>query len=184
VSGGRSVRTFLGELSGVSVPWERVCITLSDERWVGTGSDDSNEGQLRKLFHQGAASAANIIGINTSGVTPRDGLLEAERRLKEFPFPAAATVLGFGEDGHVASLFVGDEQRKGLLIETCSPTFPRQRISMTMDTLLNTSHLFILAQTAEKAEYIEKALGDGVDCPIVHLIHRANRAAILSVSSH
>ena len=182
VAGGRSVRAFLRELSTIPAQWGRVNVTLSDERWIAPDSADSNEHQLRHLFHRECAAEAVIIGLKTSGPTPRDGLAEAERRLHDFPFPATATVLGFGDDGHVASLFSGNEHSQGLLIDSYSPVFPMPRISMSMATLSNTSHLFILAPTILKGSFIKEVLTEDVDCPIARLIYMTNRVSIFLVS--
>jgi 6-phosphogluconolactonase len=182
VSGGRSVRRFLTEVGCLSIPWGKISITLSDERWVEVFSEDSNEYQLRSQLKGSHAAGVRIVGLKAQGNTPGEGLAEAENWLKGFPFPAAATVLGFGEDGHVASLFAGDERREGLLTETHSPNSPQPRISMTMSTLSNTSQLFILAPTRGKRIFLKEALMDNDDCPIVHLIRKFNDPAILTVS--
>ncbi|MBD24948.1 MAG: hypothetical protein CMG46_08085 [Candidatus Marinimicrobia bacterium] len=180
VSGGKSVRAFLGEFPRVFVPWTRIYTTLSDERWVAPNSVHSNEHQLRQLFHRGRAAKSIIVGLKTSGRTPQEGLVKAQCRLHYFPFPAAATVLGFGADGHVASLFPGGEYRQGSLVSTHSPDFPRHRISMSMAMLSNTSHLFILAPTTTKGMLIKRFLSGGLDCPIVNLIRMTNRVTIFS----
>ena len=43
VGGGRFPKPFLQRLSTKEVPWEKVWVTLGDERWVSPSDDASNE---------------------------------------------------------------------------------------------------------------------------------------------
>src|SRR5262245_28450386 len=48
VSGGRSPVAFLEALSGESLDWSRVSVSLADERWVPESHPDSNAGLVRR----------------------------------------------------------------------------------------------------------------------------------------
>ncbi len=48
VPGGNTPRSYLPVLAAQPLPWSRITITLSDERWVDTDSEDSNERLVRK----------------------------------------------------------------------------------------------------------------------------------------
>ena len=48
--GGKTPRLFLPQLGKLNLPWQRIQLTLSDERWVSTSDIDSNERQLREIF--------------------------------------------------------------------------------------------------------------------------------------
>ena len=50
VSGGSTPRGFFKRLADKPLPWQKIEITLADERWVPVDDADSNEGQLRTLL--------------------------------------------------------------------------------------------------------------------------------------
>ena len=59
VSGGRSPIAFFHELARQALPWEKVSITLVDERWVCADSTDSNEHLVREHLLRDAADPYN-----------------------------------------------------------------------------------------------------------------------------
>ena len=107
VSGGRTPERIFPILAQQSLPWDRVSITLADERWVDPANVDSNEGLTRRLLLQGPASNARFIGLKTGRENPFDGQAETEKALARIDWPLDAIFLGMGEDGHIASLISG-----------------------------------------------------------------------------
>lgn len=105
VSGGRTPEHIFPALANKALPWDRVTITLADERWVDPVHPDSNEGLTRRLLLQGSASKARFVGLKTSHENPFDGHAETETALATLDWPHDVIFLGMGEDGHIASLF-------------------------------------------------------------------------------
>ena len=109
VSGGRSPIAFFDQLSRQILPWEKVSITLVDERWVPTSSEESNEHLVRQHLLRNAAASAQFVPLKTAATSPQLALAERETAINKMPWPLDAIVLGMGEDGHTASLFPGAE---------------------------------------------------------------------------
>jgi 6-phosphogluconolactonase len=83
------------------------------------------------------------------------------------------TLIGIGEDGHVASLFPG--QFLGLSIDSPSlipvynsPKYPTQRISFSMSRINRSLSIFIIAMGETKRKIINKLI-DGHDMPALHI---------------
>ena len=49
-SGGTTPAPLYARLAVATLPWARIAVTLSDERWVDAGSPDSNEGLVRRTL--------------------------------------------------------------------------------------------------------------------------------------
>jgi 6-phosphogluconolactonase len=105
--GGSSPGLFFACLAEQELPWSRVIVTLTDERWVPPDDPASNERLVRQGLLQGGAANARMMGLYSPGCSLEEGAAQAQARLQSLPWPLAATVLGMGEDGHIASLFPG-----------------------------------------------------------------------------
>src|SRR5690606_5835795 len=65
--GGATPRRAYELLANADIAWERVTVTLSDERWVPPDSEHSNERLAREMLLRGAAAAARFIPLYTGG---------------------------------------------------------------------------------------------------------------------
>jgi 6-phosphogluconolactonase len=92
-------------LRAEKLDWPKVWITLADERWVDTASEESNERMVREILLSGPVAAAHFIGLKNPAPTPEAGAEWATRALTRALRPFDVVVLGMGEDGHTASLF-------------------------------------------------------------------------------
>jgi len=112
LSGGRSPEAFLRCLDELPVDWERVDMTLVDERWVAMSDGASNAGMLRRCLPRGCATARFTPLYR--GVSPAQDARDVGRELANW-LPLDVVVLGMGADGHCASLFKGQPQLSALL---------------------------------------------------------------------
>ncbi|MBI2381275.1 MAG: 6-phosphogluconolactonase [Gammaproteobacteria bacterium] len=141
LSGGRTPEALYRALSCRDLPWERVVVSLADERWLHPEDPESNENLVRRTLLQGPASAARLVGLKTAATTPELGLAEVNGRLADLPWPIDALVLGMGEDGHTASLFPDAPElpqalASALPAAALTPAAaPHGRISLTPATL-------------------------------------------------
>lgn len=179
VSGGRTPEHIFPLLSRINLPWDKISITLADERWVDADHPDSNEGLARRLLLQGLVLKAHFVGLKTEHNDPFDGSEECEAALATLDWPIDALYLGMGEDGHIASLFPGTDD----WLNAPKRAFPvgasgsrQPRMSLTPSTLLNSRHIFLVITGPEKCAIYEKALQPGpvVELPVRLILHQNN----------
>ncbi len=160
--GGSSPRKLISLLAQLAIPWDRVQITVTDERCVSLDSENSNVGQIIRLFAEHGVSVAPVI--------------LSEKNVKSLNLPSTVTVLGMGLDGHIASLFPNQEwECEGrATIKATAPNKPKNRISLTMKTLMDTNHLILLVNRQDKW-YICSEIMDNKekDIPVGRLFHLA-----------
>ncbi|GHE21540.1 6-phosphogluconolactonase [Halomonas urumqiensis] len=174
VSGGSTPVPFFEALAAVDLPWERIEVTLADERWVAEQSGDSNARLVREHLLQGPAAAATFVPLTTDAMTPEQGTDEVAERMLALSWPASMVILGMGGDGHTASLFP-DSQELGLALSTADPVVavrtpsqPQPRITLSADRL-HQAHRHVLHITGgDKRSVLARALSgdDSRELPI------------------
>lgn len=185
LSGGNTPRRYLGAIVACRKSWRNVAITLSDERFVPLDDHESNEAMVRHFFR---GSGARIIGLRGQAATPPAAAAAAAVRLgNSCAWPAAISILGFGLDGHFASLFTDADCSAGqgdLCIATQSPATGADRISMTFDRIQETRKIIIVCDTAKFA-YLDHATSAGLPTPppIVRLLQQAGDRTEILVAS-
>lgn len=177
--GGATPRRTYELLANADVAWDRVTVTLSDERWVPPDSEDSNERLVRETLLRGAGAAARFVPLYTGGDVEA-APAAIEERLAAAPRPIDVGILGIGEDGHTASLFPGettalnaDPADRVVAVAHKGPGASRARITMTLPELAAHRTLIFLAQGMKKHAIIQAVLGiagDPQDLPVAHVI--------------
>lgn len=176
VAGGRTPAAFLTRLSNEALAWDRVFVTLTDERWVDGDDPASNAAMLRQTLLVGAAVKARFVPLYTGALTPDEAIETVSAGLATLPRPFDIMVLGMGDDGHTASLFPGADNLSAALApkgrQLCmgirAPGAPQPRITLTLPTLLDARSLFVLFTGASKRRTFESASQSGPveDMPI------------------
>jgi 6-phosphogluconolactonase len=188
VSGGTTPDLFFTRLSERALPWERVDVTLVDERWVAPTSPRSNEALARAKLLQGKAARAAFFPLKTDAATPQAGLAGIEKELANVASPFAAVVLGMGADGHTASFFPGADR----LAQAIDPVSTRRveaiaapgagepRVTLTAPLLLAADLTLLHIEGPAKREALRNAQADGPveAAPIRLFLRRARRLEI------
>jgi 6-phosphogluconolactonase len=177
-TGGTTPGPLYDALAAEPAPWERVEITLTDERWVSADSDDSNEALVRRRLLQDRAAAAELFGLKTPDAHPRDAEPVIDRALNAMPRPFDVLILGMGDDGHIASLFphapelaIGLDPSAASLV--CAVHRPQaagaaDRLSMTLPAILGSRWIVLLIEGQAKLDIVRRARkpGDNADLPV------------------
>ena len=163
VAGGSTPGPVYDRLCQLDLPWDRIPVTLTDERLVDPASDDSNERMVRGRLLRAKASAAPFLPLRDPDLSPLDEALAAELRLRSH-LPASCVLLGMGEDGHVASLFPNSpELDEGLDLDSerlCLPVAHAglapfvPRLTLTAHALIQTDLLVLLVTGEAKRTLI------------------------------
>ncbi|VAW19659.1 6-phosphogluconolactonase, eukaryotic type [hydrothermal vent metagenome] len=169
VSGGSTpVRFFEALSTRDDIEWEKIIVTLVDERWVDIKSSRSNAGLVAAHLLQGAAATARFVPLFGGGEEPsQDRVDKVNSEIKKLPHPFDAVVLGMGNDGHTASFFPGGDtlaaalNEPGPAIALAAPGAGEARITLTLPFLLETRALYLHIEGAEKAKTLSDALGEG-----------------------
>jgi len=167
-SGGTTPGPLFDALAGRVAPWDRVYVTLSDERWVTPTADASNEKLIRSRLLRDKASAAHLITMKTGHAHPRDAETDVSAAISAMPRPFDITVLGMGDDGHTASLFPGADGLDAAL-DTQSPLLVRgihpakldstgERMTLTLRTILDSRLIIVLIRGDTKLKTLDAAL--------------------------
>ena len=178
VSGGSTPGKFFQALGKTKdIDWEKVVVTLVDERWVDETSDRSNALLVNEKMLQGPAAVARFFPLYSGGDAPTDAAVAKTNALMaELPKPFAAVILGMGNDGHTASFFPGGDTldaaltAEGPTLAIRAPGAGEPRITFTLPRLLETDGLYLHIEGDEKAQVLEAALGDG---PVAEMPIRA-----------
>ena len=170
LSGGRSPRPMLEALSRAALDWDKVIVTLVDERWVAPDHADSNERLFRETLLQGEAAKARFVPMKNDAADAYSGQAACEAAFTALPWPLDIILLGMGEDGHTASLFPDAAElaeglsTNALTLAVTPPAAPHQRMSLSAKAILKSRHIFLqIGGPAKKAVYDRAMAGGAVE---------------------
>jgi 6-phosphogluconolactonase len=174
VSGGTTPVHLFKALSEIDLDWQKVTITLVDERFVPPTSERSNEGLVRRDLLRGKAAAARFAGLYHEAPTVEEGAKKAEAVLSSLPFPFDFGVLGMGPDGHTASFFPDDPDLakpldlagRRIVLPVHAESAGEPRLTFSLPKLIEARNLALHIEGTDKKQVLEKALGDGPRLPI------------------
>jgi 6-phosphogluconolactonase len=185
VSGGTTPGHLYDILANKSAPWDRVAVTMSDERWVELTSDRSNEKLVRSRLLVGNAAAARLVPFKTAALHARDAEKAVHDAVTAMPRPFDLMLLGMGTDGHTASLIPGSEGLARAL-DTADPMYARavnppkltemgERMTLTLRAILDSRRIVILIKGEAKSAAYKDVLGgdDVLAAPVRAVLRQA-----------
>lgn len=160
LSGGTSILKTLELLSKERIPWEKVIVYQTDERIVPLDNEDSNYYWINKLIGNTGA----ILKPFYNGSSEQESMNLYDQYLKEkcneIVCPFDLLLLGFGEDGHIASLFPKRDDIKLedniIYIEEKQNGF--QRLSLGLSQLKNSAKTIIISYGEKKYHILNESL--------------------------
>lgn len=186
VSGGSTPKPLFEKLSNIDIAWEKVTISLVDERWVDSDHKDSNELLVKSNLLQNFAAKAKFVGmyldekeLNNSGKKAEELCSEI---YKEKVSPFDVIILGMGGDAHTASLFPENERldeaynldNENLCISIKPSTAPHNRMSLTLKAILSAKNIILHIEGEEKLKVYNEAisLDDKYKMPIASVLNQ------------
>ena len=167
--GGTSPRQSLSHLGGMDLPWDRVWVTLTDERQVPRDHEDSNYRLLGETLFLGGADQDRFLALE-------EGNFQARSNLPLIP------LLGMGEDGHFASVFPDAPALEALLdaegeawvqaVSTSASPYPR--VTLTMKSFDRCAKAGLLVFGEDKRAVLNQPEGYPIGALIARLGQRLN----------
>lgn len=181
--GGSTPSPVYARLAQVDIGWDRIAVTLVDERYVPETSPDSNARLIRDVLLQGPAAEATFIPLYHAEVTVDRAAAKAALALTEAGGRFDAVLLGMGEDGHICSMFPNSPTLKTLLSPNLKPTVlgvphgrdgaapSLQRLSINLPHLMSAGRVILgLKGSAKRSVFEREAEGDPATQPVAAMI--------------
>jgi 6-phosphogluconolactonase len=170
ITGGRGGHgALVGLAADTGIDWDRVHVWWSDERFVPTGDPQRNDTMAHAaLLDVVGLPAGNVHAMPStddySDVGEAADAYSAELATYGDPCPPfCISILGMGEDGHVASLFPehpGLRETRAAFPVTDSPKPPPVRVSMSFDVINAADEVVLIASGAGKANAVGLLIND------------------------
>ncbi len=185
VSGGSTPVLFFEALSTRDISWNKVTVTLADERWLPPDHEASNEALVKRHLLKNKAAKACFVGLYTGSDSAEEGQAQCHKQVKEIGLPFDVLILGMGTDGHCASLFPGaNGLKEAVELESkrfCVAIKPvsalHDRITLTLSSILSSREIFLLVTGKKKFHVLQKALAPGPlhEMPVRYVLHLSHR---------
>lgn len=170
ITGGRGGHGALAALAAdPGIDWSRVHVWWSDERFVPAGDEQRNDVMAgQALLDVVDLPVTNVHRMPASDEFDDIGTAAEDyaAQMAEFGSPGprfCVSILGMGEDGHVASLFPehpGLQQTRPAFPVLDSPKPPPRRISMSFAAINNADEIILIASGAGKADAVGMLIND------------------------
>ena len=194
IPGGSAAEKFLPRLGTARIDWGRTDVFYTDERFVSRSNPASSAAASRAfLFDALGDRGPRVHPMVAAEVDPNDtaaAVAAAQRYEEELVATLGGepefdlTLVGVGEDGHVASLFPNRpavEERTGMvLIESASPKPPSLRLTLSLPLLSASRAVVVAAFGQGKAQVVRTLLRDaGSRLPVARLLRRVSDTTVM-----
>ena len=166
LAGGKSpIKLYKHLATNKKINWKKVDFFISDERCVKNTSINSNIRMCKKnLLNKIKVSNSQIYEIYTESKSPKKISIKYERRIKKYFLNKKIVfdliVLGIGKDGHIASLFKKNIDKKSNKIVDFLKKNNLSRVTLTLKCINNAKSIFLWAPGKKKFQIIKKILLD------------------------
>jgi 6-phosphogluconolactonase len=185
VPGGSTPGLLFDALSRRDAAWDKVTVTVCDERWAPADPTDSNEHLVRARLLKLRAAGAKFVSMNTKAATAAEGAPVIDAAIAAMRRPFDVTLLGMGADGHVASLFPNSPDLVHAL-NLDAPDLVRavtaqgargssERMTLTLKALIGSRFIALMITGQAKLAAYEHACdpGNELELPVRAVLRRA-----------
>lgn len=185
VAGGTTPGPTFKRLAAIDLPWSRITVTATDERLIPPDAALSNYRLIRDDLLHGPAATARHIQLWSGEDSYQDAARRADEAVSGL-LPFDISLIGMGEDGHIASLIPSSPALEvGLALSGApaaifvpqgdpAPVLPR--LSLTLQALTDTQLVILLVTGSAKRKVLEAA-AENPALPIHHLL-KQDRAPV------
>ena len=182
LTGGDSPIKLYRSLSKIkNINWKKVDFFIGDERYVKENSKNSNIKMCKKyLLSKIKISSNQIYKISTGNISLKKSTLDYEKRIKKYFLNKKISfdliLLGVGEDGHIASLFKKNINKKSYKYVDFVKRKDFSRITLTLKCLNNSKSIFLWIPGIKKMDIVEKILKDQENKYPVSFLNTKNKS--------
>jgi len=183
VSGGTTPKAFFAALSKRAIDWEKVTVTLVDERMVPPSHERSNHRLATLFLLQNRAAEAGFVPLYTANGDAEAVAQAASEAIDALALPFDVVVLGMGTDGHTASFFPGGTTLGAVTDPACArsvmaidaPGAGEPRLTLTLPRLVEAGLVVLHIEGEQKKAVLAKALGAGpeAEMPVRSVLRHA-----------
>lgn len=162
--GGSTPGPFLIALAKQDLPWKSITLLPTDERLVPADHPRSNERMMMTCLAPALANGARWLSFAPDGPVASPEAFAADIAREVEPFlPLSITVSGMGDDGHIASLFPGDERLSDAAypwanVVAAHPRSLEPRLTLSPPVLRSSGQIALLFSGARKQQVFADAL--------------------------
>lgn len=179
LAGGTTPGPLYEALSNAPLAWEKVSVTVTDERWVSPQDPASNEYLIRDLLLRRRAARATFVPFKTNHAKASGGAATAEKRLSPI-MPFDIVLIGMGPDGHIASLIPGAEgyaaaadpagTKRIAGVHAPGAAGSPERMTLTLHGLLSSRRIVLLIMGQDKLNVYNEAKAGAGNSPLRDLL--------------
>lgn len=169
VSGGNTPKGFFTALSRREIDWNKVTVTLVDERMVAPSHERSNQRLASLFLLQNKAAAARFVPLYSDAGDAAAVAEAASTKIDALALPFDVVVLGMGTDGHTASFFPGgttlgavtDPECRQSVMSIEAPGASEARLTLTLPRIVEAGLIVLHIEGDEKKAVLARALDAG-----------------------
>ncbi len=166
LTGGKSpIKLYKNLAKEKNIPWRNIDFFFGDERCVNKNSKDSNINMCKKnLLEKIPILNSQVYEINIKNRKLKNIAREYEKKIKKYfngkKICFDLTLLGIGNDGHIASLFKNNINKTNKKYVDFVIRKDFKRITLTIKCINNSKNIFLWAPGQSKKEIIKNIIKD------------------------